>query len=74
MGIAINVNLGAAGIRMILQCDNRHGLFVPPECVIPGDNFIAAHANAMRIGWKETFDAQGRHIWLCPECSGKVAA
>jgi len=58
---------------LVLTCDGDHGLFPPDFVVIPHqDGFIAQHANAMRMGWRESVsDSKGRQ-WFGPCCSGKI--
>lgn len=82
MGMAIEVVAGKSDatplpIRLSLRCDGDHGLLEPSYQHFTntgGASFIELHKVAMTTGWKETYDAQGRRIWLCPECSGKAAA
>lgn len=56
-----------------LVCDGQHGLFPPERAIFDCEPwFPAAHTAAMRAGWKETYSADGRPLWLGPCCSGKA--
>lgn len=58
---------------LLLTCDGDHGLFPPAEeGFAHPDGFIAQHAQAMREGWRESFDSARGRVFFGPCCSGKT--
>lgn len=78
MGISITASeVGTAFpffVRTTLTCDATEGpcAMFPTSTIYPdrGRGFIGQHTEAMRDGWKETFNKRGR-VFLCSACSGK---
>lgn len=79
MGLAIYaVNpRGPIPLKTVLElrCDMRHGLFPPPPAIFDCSTggYAGAHAAAMAAGWLERQEAHVGRVWICPECSGKLA-
>jgi hypothetical protein len=62
------------GIRVDLECESAGDMFCRGVERFENENgYIGCHAMAMDAGWLERQTPQGR-IWLCPRCSGKIAA
>lgn len=73
MGILIGCDASAPiprPITLTLCCDNDHGM-LPVSTAWTMENYIDAHAAAMRAGWQETQSSNGR-LFLCPGCSKKT--
>jgi hypothetical protein len=58
----------------MMTCDGDHGLFAPAPQRFDSDGHTWTMARILRAGWKETYTADGRKLWLGPCCSGKEAA
>ena len=57
---------------LVLECDGDHGLFPSQGANFERGGYIEQYAEAMRAGWRESWDRERGRIFLGPCCSGKT--
>lgn len=59
------------GIVVMLECDAVEAFFCRGFETFEREDYVTAHADAMKAGWLERQSSSGR-LWICPACSGKI--